>query len=174
MTLSSWSEKRNRLYTRTEISERFWSKVQVRGPDDCWPWLEGTNKKGYGRFQTGRVPLGWGVLLAHRVAFFLTHGKWPSNFATHECDNPPCCNPAHLVDADAKKNAQDMARRGRVRGGARPGEENHASKLLTRQVRLIHEMYRRGSTVQELAERFDVSDTMIRNIVSGRAWRHVT
>lgn len=33
----------------------------------------------------------------------------------HSCDNPPCCNPAHLLVGTAAQNAQDMAERGRHR-----------------------------------------------------------
>lgn len=29
--------------------ERFWTKVDVRGPDECWPWLAAITD-GYGRF----------------------------------------------------------------------------------------------------------------------------
>ena len=33
----------------TTWQDRFWSKVDRKGPDDCWNWLAG-NFRGYGQF----------------------------------------------------------------------------------------------------------------------------
>ena len=30
---------------------RFWAKVDVCGPDECWPWMAGLSGNGYGRFK---------------------------------------------------------------------------------------------------------------------------
>jgi hypothetical protein len=93
---------------------RFWSKVDIRGPNECWPWKAYRTKKGYGRFSfNGRKD--HKVVRANRCAFFLTHGYWPEN-GLHTCDNPPCCNPAHVYDGTPKQNTADMLSRGRARG----------------------------------------------------------
>lgn len=34
-------------------------------------------------------------------------------FVLHTCDNPPCCNPAHLYRGTALDNARDRDTRGR-------------------------------------------------------------
>src|SRR6266487_2334557 len=34
------------------FEERFWAKVEVRGPDDCWLW-KGCFSEGYGQFSVG-------------------------------------------------------------------------------------------------------------------------
>jgi HNH endonuclease len=93
----------------------FWARIDIRGPDECWPWKAGKRMSAEGRnygvaFFEGRHEQ------AHRVAFRLTHGYWPSN-GRHSCDNPPCCNPAHILDGTHADNMNDKVARGRTRGG---------------------------------------------------------
>lgn len=95
------------------LAERFWSKVDTSaGLFGCWPWAAGRNDKGYGMFRVeGRDRR------AHRIAWTLTNGPIPDGLLVlHECDNPPCVNPAHLhlgTDAD---NARERDERGRTWG----------------------------------------------------------
>lgn len=71
---------------------RFWSGVNILGPSDCWKWTRELSNKGYGRFIANGH-----TVLAHRVAFTLGKEPIPSGLLIcHSCDNPPCCNPAHL------------------------------------------------------------------------------
>jgi hypothetical protein len=91
---------------------RFRAKVDVRGPDECWPWMACLNTYGYGAFT-----IGYGAARrtekAHRVAFFLEHGRWPVPYGYHRCDNRPCCNPAHIFEGTAVDNNADMRAKGR-------------------------------------------------------------
>ena len=92
-----------------EDRERFWAKVERAGPDDCWEWNAGSFTAGYGGFavtvQRGKKR----VLKASRLAYILTHGPiTPVNrVIRHTCDNPPCCNPAHLVLGTQVQNMAD-------------------------------------------------------------------
>src|SRR5690606_32428514 len=71
---------------------RFWGKVDVRGPSECWPWKASTWPSGYGQFRMDGRPTG-----AHRVAYAVTRGDIPAGLhVLHRCDNPPCVNPNHL------------------------------------------------------------------------------
>jgi len=94
---------------------RFWSKVDKRGPDECWPWTTGLNHDGYGAFsytgENGRVIR----LGAHRWILGHLRGTHlgPGEEACHSCDNPPCCNPAHLRVGSHQDNMTDMAERNR-------------------------------------------------------------
>lgn len=88
-----------------EQIDRFWSRVDKSGgPDSCWPWTRGKTRGGYGFFKIGKRNYP-----AHRIAYALVKGMPPlSHDVDHEaCDNPPCCNPAHL---EAVTHQQNIAR----------------------------------------------------------------
>jgi hypothetical protein len=92
------------------IEERFWEKVAISGPDDCWLWLGAKTKEGYGSIgHNGRVRR------ATHVSWELRYGAPfpPRKLACHTCDNPPCVNPAHIFVGTKQENADDMARKGR-------------------------------------------------------------
>jgi hypothetical protein len=121
-----YSPARNRFYpSYVEDPEPFWAKVDVSDSASCWPWTGHRDARGYGR-TTKRSTT------AHRVAWEVTHGEIPAGlFVCHRCDNPPCCNPAHLFLGTAGDNARDMAAKGRVRGGGpRRFDRDEARRLL--------------------------------------------
>lgn len=93
--------------------ELFWGQVdQSGGPTACWLWLGGTDPKGYGHATVeGRRDR------AHRFAFEFGSGQpIPKNLVVrHICDNPPCCNPAHLALGTHAENNEDAVRRGIVK-----------------------------------------------------------
>lgn len=79
----------------------------------CWVWTGPTNKKGYGRIG---IRVKRASRLAHRAAWLLMVGDIPPGiFVCHHCDNPPCCNPAHLFLGTNKENKEDSKRKGRTK-----------------------------------------------------------
>jgi hypothetical protein len=43
-------------FIRGDDEARFWSHVDRRGPEECWPWTAGTDRWGYGQFRVeGRI-----------------------------------------------------------------------------------------------------------------------
>lgn len=89
--------------------ERFWAKVDRRGPDDCWEWTAGCNRKGYGKFS-----LDGATRQSHRISWELANGQIPEGLCVlHRCDNPPCCNPAHLFLGTHADNHADRSLKGR-------------------------------------------------------------
>lgn len=101
------------------LVERFDSKVEHRGPNDCWPWIGHCAPSGHGQFWIGDRLYG-----PHRVAYELTHdlpvgSLRPDQFVCHACDNPPCVNPAHLWLGTQADNMRDAAVKGRARSNPR-------------------------------------------------------
>jgi hypothetical protein len=96
------------------IPERFWPKVDKRGPDECWPWKSCRRPNGYGSIS---VP-GGATLSAHRLSWELANGRpVPEGLVVmHACDNPGCVNPAHLSVGTFSDNARDSAAKGRCAG----------------------------------------------------------
>lgn len=95
--------------------DRFWSRVdQSGGPDACWPWTGCTKPGGYGFIMHKRR-----ARLTHRVALSGSLDVQPGMMACHSCDNPICCNPAHLFWGTAQDNSDDCAAKGRKRGAPR-------------------------------------------------------
>lgn len=90
-------------------AERFWAKVERRGPDDCWPFFGATNGFGYGTFSyNGRMRV------ATHASLMLAGIEVPrGSIVCHKCDNPPCVNPAHLFVGTQRDNLLDMHRKGR-------------------------------------------------------------
>lgn len=95
--------------------ERFWEHVDVRGPDDCWPWLAGCYPNGYGRMGMGsRADDSRRDVMAHRFAWELEHSEIPKGMnVCHQCDNPPCVNVEHLFLGTQADNLVDMHNKGR-------------------------------------------------------------
>lgn len=105
------------------LSQRLWSKIDVKSEDECWPWKGTLNKQGYGAIGfKDRKPKG-----AHRVTYQITKGDIPEGMVVmHTCDNPQCCNPKHLKLGTYSDNSEDMVSKGR--GNPPKGNNNIHSK----------------------------------------------
>lgn len=127
---SRWESHGDPLRGPRTLAERFWEKVDKRGPDECWPWT-GASGGGDGR---GHI---WGdgrIVIASRLSVELATGQAPpeERNVLHSCDNPPCVNPRHLRIGTQAENVQDMVSRGRARGGADGGWATRRAKAASR------------------------------------------
>lgn len=92
---------------------KFWSRVDVRGSDDCWLWTGSRCRRGYGSFSSaGRT------YRTHRLAWMIQHQKEiPAGMCgCHACDNPSCVNPNHIWLGSVIENNFDMIRKKRQKG----------------------------------------------------------
>jgi hypothetical protein len=141
-------------------------------------WQRHRKPSGYGQFRLpGRSPQ-----TSSRVAWILTHGEIPDGlFVCHRCDNPPCCNPAHLWPGTAADNNADMAAKGRARNGGGHGL-GFASwsygeivagprHLLDDDIRLARRLHRQGKSCRSIARRLGVAHTTISRLVNETHWR---
>jgi len=146
---------------------RFWAKVEKRGADDCWPWLAGcTGSYGYGVLKAqGRY------LRAHRLAYILTHGPiTPVNrVVRHTCDNPPCCNPSHLLLGTQVNNAEDRETRGNHGNHAR-GADHPRARLRPADIPKIRKRLKAGEPQAVIAEDYSVCQSTIGDIKLGKTW----
>lgn len=156
----------------------FWSHVaKVEGA--CWEW-QGAKCRAYGKF-TSRT-LG-GTFAAHRLAWVFTFGEVPNGLhVLHRCDNPPCCNPAHLFLGTQADNVSDMHAKGRGAKGDRSGLRRHPesvlrgthnpqAKLTEEAVAAIKSAPRSRGSQHTLAVRYGVSDATISGILAGKTWQ---
>jgi len=159
----------------------FAKKVKKGQQDECWPWVASRNRKGYGQFAIQNYPV-----IAHRIAYILEHGSIPNEapHILHRCDNPPCCNPAHLFAGTNEENIKDMVAKGRSAKGDRTGprlhpecmprgSRHHGAKLNETQVVEIRRRRKAGDFLRKIANAFMVSEATIRHIIAGKIWRHV-
>jgi hypothetical protein len=93
------------------FEQRFWEKVDRRGPDQCWLWTAALTGNGYGVI---RLDTHLPRVQAHRASWMLSNGPIPDGlWVLHRCDTPRCVNPAHLFLGTRADNVQDMIAKGR-------------------------------------------------------------
>ena len=148
----------------------FWSNVDIRGHNECWPWKGAPDGHGYGRFT-----IAFKVRRkAHRIAFELHNGSAPKDHACHSCDNPPCCNPAHLFDGTPLDNMHDMISKGREKHPGNFGKSNGNSKFSDDDVRDIKRRTSIGQeTLSDIARSYNVTAQAISMIKRGKNWRWI-
>lgn len=149
---------------RRSLAERFWNKVERRGPDDCWLWQGGVGGGGYGCISVGGR--GGNLLKAHRVSYELAHGPLADGiWVLHHCDNPPCVNPKHLFAGTPSDNMYDCSAKGRL---------HRRTKLTLESVRDIRRVHAAGeATYDQLAERYSVKPRTIVAVCKGENWKAV-
>jgi len=113
-----------------------------------------------------------GVMLrVHRVMYLYRKGEIPDGHVIrHTCDRPICCNPDHLITGTTAENSADMIERGRQA----KGESCANSKLKNEDIEIIIMLSQDGIRAKEIAAKFNVDESTVHRIKSGKAWKHIT
>lgn len=144
--------------------DRFWSRVDVLGQDDCWEWKRGATVQGYGCFHFGHSSI-----RSHRFSYQQHNGAISSHDCVcHSCDNPRCVNPSHLwLGTRAENNADKEAKQRGARPEQSGGEGNSNAILSTPEVIAAKVMARKGMPQARIAAFLGVSNATICLIVNG-------
>ncbi len=141
---------KQRLLARAKITET-----------DCWEWIGGRSRRGYGRI----VVFGKLQGVSRVAAWVWKDFDLNSDLLIcHKCDNPPCFNPKHLFVGTNKDNTQDCIAKGR-------GTFTWINaKLSIENVKKIRKLYATGNyTYQKLGNMFGVDVGTV-----GAIWRRET
>lgn len=155
-----------RMQKRESVEERFARQIIKRGPDECWEWQAATTEGGHGQFGAGDIRT-----TAHRFAWALENGNIPDGqVVRHSCDNPPCCNPKHLLLGTQLENMGDCVDRGRNN----KGEVTGTSVLTEGEVLQIREKWAtRKYRQKDLGREFGVTQNTIHKVVRRVTWQHI-
>lgn len=151
-----------------EALARFHARVdRSAGTEACWPWIGEINhlRRGYGTYYPRRR-VKW---RAHRVALSIALGRpvAPTLDVLHSCDNPACCNPAHLREGTHNENMGDAVARGRHVNPVMHGEANGFAKLSNSDVAAIRARAAAGERGAALARAFGVGKSHVSRILRG-------
>lgn len=158
---------------KRDVPQRFWSKVAIGEPDECWLWTKSRFPKGYGQFRVRPAPAS--PQKASRVAWALSNRRPVPDglFVCHRCDNPPCCNPNHLFLGTGRDNMRDCIEKGRA-GVCSP---EFVAGLVERQRRLSDDQLRKavlrnagGESCRSIARDMGVAHTTITRLINGEQW----
>lgn len=147
---------------------RLWDRVN-KLESGCWEWSLSRTKAGYGQITFYRDGVQYHAR-THRLAWALENGPIERGaHILHECDNPACCNPAHLRSGTHQENIADAVSRNRM---AR-GERSTSAKLTDDLVSAARVLVRGGAVASQLAEALGVSKHCLHMAVHGGTWSHL-
>ncbi len=159
-----------------QTAAKFWDKVRISGPEDCWEWQAGLNSKKKG-FDYGLFWLpGVGSVLSHRLALTLSTKVYSDLDVLHTCDNPKCCNPKHLLFGTHQENMEDCSKKGRKNplvGVQQPKaklDDNKVRKI--RKLSALREKYCKY-TDSYFANKYGVHKSLVRAVIKNKVWKHV-
>jgi hypothetical protein len=102
------------LKTKAEWEPKIRAGIGAATDRGCREWTGTRTKQGY-----GMVSIGMHSYPAHRLVYLLEKGLPDGPVLRHQCDNPACCNPGHLLPGTYAENMRDARERGRISDGGK-------------------------------------------------------
>lgn len=135
--------------------------------DECWEYQGFLNHDGYGQYTDEDRR----TCRAHRLMYSLYCEPLAiGEIVRHTCDNPACCNPAHLENGSQLQNVRDCIERGRFPD--RAGESNGRATITQQIADDIRKIYSSGMwSYGLLAQLFEMPRSTIIHIIKNRTWR---
>lgn len=152
------------------FAQRFWARVERGSQDKCWPWKATKLPQGYGIVSGRAVGLKYPVG-THRVAYWLTNGgEFPKDpvCVLHSCDNPPCCNPAHLRLGNRQDNKDDQVAKRRTVSILTPEDVLEIRAVFDAMPGRCPQGF-----LKRMAEKYGVQDKTIWEVRKRINWKHV-
>jgi hypothetical protein len=152
--------------------KRFEDKFIKKDEKSCWIWVGASCGKyiKYGSFRINGT-----TDKPHRIMYRIHKGQIPEGlWICHTCDNSLCINPNHLFLGTPADNAHDRDKKGRQ--VAMKGEEHGMSKLTQKSIIEIKASMHRFITAYHkleinLAKKYGVTKTTIRDVRRGKTWK---
>lgn len=141
----------------TNWHEQHSGRVELIPGVDCWVWVGGSGKRGYGRVRhKGRGEY------AHRAAYIEAGGDFANGpVVRHICGNRLCVRPSHLKSGTKAENNKDTAEMFMTN-----------SPLSPDCVRGIRLDYNSGMPLLEIASKYGIAWGSVYPIVSFKSFRH--
>lgn len=143
------------------MADRLIARLAPPNERGCRLWTGSGGRYGSIKDEDGRTQQ------THRVAWELANGAIPEGMdVLHRCDQPRCCEPAHLFLGTDQDNADDRNTKER-----QARAEHHGRAKLTRaNIELARRRVAEGATQALVAAAFGVSQSTLSRALSGRTW----